>query len=145
MAPGSIERLTTWIRAGAGRRSVSHSAGQQQALEIYEFEGCPFCRKAREAISHLGHVHSAARPSFRFLSIQILIPGCWNRMLSSTICTVPTQQAANRCWRVEELSTTPVVALHRRYAHIVAAIAVLHDLMSHRLSFTVMKLSPKPL
>jgi len=39
--------------AGAGMRAVT--AGKQPAkpLELYEFEGCPFCRKVRVALSEL--------------------------------------------------------------------------------------------
>lgn len=53
MRPGLVERLSTLLRGGAGRRTVARTISQQQPLAIYEFEGCPFCRKAREAISHL--------------------------------------------------------------------------------------------
>jgi len=43
--------LASVARLGFGR-SVSHRARRpEKLLELYEFEGCPFCRKAREALS----------------------------------------------------------------------------------------------
>lgn len=53
MRPGLTERLSSLLRGGAGRSTIVRTTAQQQPLVIYEFEGCPFCRKAREAISHL--------------------------------------------------------------------------------------------
>lgn len=44
---GSIARL------GTGMRVVSPGARPQKRLTLYEFEGCPFCRKVREALSLL--------------------------------------------------------------------------------------------
>lgn len=40
-------------RAGAGMKVSSLGARPQKPLELYEFEGCPFCRKVREALSYL--------------------------------------------------------------------------------------------
>jgi glutathione S-transferase len=41
------------LRFGAGRR-VRHAARQpEKLLEVYEFEGCPFCRRVREELSEL--------------------------------------------------------------------------------------------
>lgn len=53
MRPGLVERLSTLLRGRAGRHTTARTISQQQPISIYEFEGCPFCRKAREAISHL--------------------------------------------------------------------------------------------
>lgn len=55
--PRPIDVTTSWaasvLRLGAGL-SASH-AGPRPAktLELYEFEGCPFCRKVREALTQL--------------------------------------------------------------------------------------------
>jgi len=38
---------------GAGLAVVSLGARPPQPLELYEFEGCPFCRKVREALTML--------------------------------------------------------------------------------------------
>jgi glutathione S-transferase len=45
--------MTTVSRAATGM-SVGHiGARPEKRLELYEFEGCPFCRKVREALSIL--------------------------------------------------------------------------------------------
>lgn len=44
---------TTLLRGGLGMSIGSPGRRPEQPLEIYEFEGCPFCRKAREAFSIL--------------------------------------------------------------------------------------------
>ena len=44
---------TTILRGGLGMSTRSVGPRPEQNLEIYEFEGCPFCRKAREALSIL--------------------------------------------------------------------------------------------
>jgi glutathione S-transferase len=44
---------TTLIRAGSGARVRCPGDRPQKLLELYEFEGCPFCRKVREALSIL--------------------------------------------------------------------------------------------
>lgn len=55
--PRPLDVTTSWtasvLRLGAGL-SASH-AGPRPAktLELYEFEGCPFCRKVREALTQL--------------------------------------------------------------------------------------------
>jgi len=41
------------IRLGVGHRVGSTGARPEQPLEVFEFEGCPFCRKVREALSIL--------------------------------------------------------------------------------------------
>ena len=40
-------------RFGAGARVGALGSRPEQLLELYDFEGCPFCRKAREALSIL--------------------------------------------------------------------------------------------
>lgn len=45
--------LATVARAGAGLSVGTLGARPEKALEIYEFESCPYCRKAREALSIL--------------------------------------------------------------------------------------------
>ena len=44
---------TTILRGGLGMSTRSVGPRPEQTLEIYEFEGCPFCRKVREALSML--------------------------------------------------------------------------------------------
>ncbi|MEO8876409.1 MAG: glutathione S-transferase N-terminal domain-containing protein, partial [Polyangiaceae bacterium] len=41
----------TVLRFGAGRTARGNSKRPEKMLELYEFEACPFCRKAREALS----------------------------------------------------------------------------------------------
>ncbi len=43
----------TLARMGAGAQIGALGARPVQPLQLYEFEGCPFCRKAREALSIL--------------------------------------------------------------------------------------------
>jgi len=45
--------VTTLMRGGLGMSTRSVGNRPEQPLEIYEFEGCPFCRKAREALTML--------------------------------------------------------------------------------------------
>jgi glutathione S-transferase len=45
--------LSTLARGGAGLRVSALGARPERTLELYEFEGCPFCRKVREALSML--------------------------------------------------------------------------------------------
>lgn len=45
--------LASVLRLGAGA-GVSPSASPEHPLTLYEFEGCPFCRIAREAVSEAG-------------------------------------------------------------------------------------------
>ena len=45
--------LTTLGRLGSGARVGSLGRRSDQPLELFEFEACPFCRKAREALSIL--------------------------------------------------------------------------------------------
>jgi glutathione S-transferase len=43
----------TLARAGAGATVAALGHRPEQRLELYEFEGCPYCRKVREALSVL--------------------------------------------------------------------------------------------
>jgi len=45
--------LTTLLRGGLGLSVGDLGRRPEQALLLYEFEGCPFCRKVREALSIL--------------------------------------------------------------------------------------------
>ena len=46
-------RAASALRGGLGTKVVPLGLRPPLPLELYEFEGCPFCRKAREAISVL--------------------------------------------------------------------------------------------
>jgi glutathione S-transferase len=43
----------TVLFGGAGMRARTSGKQPEKTLELYEFEGCPFCRKARVALSEL--------------------------------------------------------------------------------------------
>jgi glutathione S-transferase len=43
----------TLLRAGSGFVAANVGARPEKPLELYEFEACPYCRKAREALSSL--------------------------------------------------------------------------------------------
>lgn len=45
--------VTTILRGGLGLKTGAIGARPEKTLILYEFEGCPFCRKAREALSIL--------------------------------------------------------------------------------------------
>lgn len=45
--------LASIFRLGFGMRRASGARPPAQPLVLYEFEACPYCRKAREALSHL--------------------------------------------------------------------------------------------
>lgn len=45
--------LTSAVRAGSGRSVGPVGDRPNQLLRLYDFEGCPFCRKVREALSML--------------------------------------------------------------------------------------------
>lgn len=45
--------LGSLIRLGAGGQVGALGARPEKPLELYDFEGCPFCRKVREALSIL--------------------------------------------------------------------------------------------
>src|SRR5579859_6313044 len=49
----AMSTLASALRAGAGRRVRSAAAQPAKLLELYEFEGCPHCRRLREALSEL--------------------------------------------------------------------------------------------
>jgi glutathione S-transferase len=56
--PRPLDVTSSWtasvLRLGAGLKA-NHAGGPRPAktLELYEFEGCPFCRKVREALTAL--------------------------------------------------------------------------------------------
>ena len=45
--------LSSVIRAGSGRSVGPLGDRPERCLILYDFEGCPFCRKVREALSML--------------------------------------------------------------------------------------------
>src|SRR3982750_4137384 len=45
--------FTTVSRLGAGVQARRPAHRPAQPLELYEFEGCPFCRKVRDALTEL--------------------------------------------------------------------------------------------
>src|SRR2546430_15620902 len=45
--------LSTFARFGHGASTGALGPRPERLLELYEFEGCPFCRKVREALSVL--------------------------------------------------------------------------------------------
>jgi glutathione S-transferase len=45
--------FTTVSRLGAGVRARKPARRPEKLLELYEFEGCPFCRKVRDALTEL--------------------------------------------------------------------------------------------
>ncbi|MHA7839078.1 MAG: glutathione S-transferase N-terminal domain-containing protein, partial [bacterium] len=45
--------FTTILRGGLGSSVGALGPRPERPLELYEFEGCPFCRKVREALSIL--------------------------------------------------------------------------------------------
>ncbi len=48
-----FSQVATAMRFGSGGRVGELGARPEEMLELYEFEGCPFCRKVREAFSIL--------------------------------------------------------------------------------------------
>lgn len=53
MADVAASVVSTVIRLGSGVSVGTLGARPAKPLELYEFEGCPFCRKAREALTLL--------------------------------------------------------------------------------------------
>lgn len=55
--PRPLDVASSWtasvLRLGLGLRASHAGPRPQQTLELYEFEGCPFCRKVREALTLL--------------------------------------------------------------------------------------------
>jgi len=49
----SLSLLASGARLGTGMSVGSIGARPERALELYEFEACPYCRKVREALSIL--------------------------------------------------------------------------------------------
>ncbi|MCH2173634.1 glutathione S-transferase N-terminal domain-containing protein [Myxococcota bacterium] len=61
--------IATLVRGGAGFRVAELGARPEHALELFEFEGCPFCRKVREALSILdldAQIHPCPKGGPRF-------------------------------------------------------------------------------
>lgn len=61
--------VTTLIRGGLGMRVGELGPRPAEPLEIYEFEGCPFCRRVREALSILdleAHIRPCPKRGHRF-------------------------------------------------------------------------------
>ena len=62
-------RLASALRLGSGGRVGELGPRPQQLLELYDFEGCPFCRKVREALSILdldARIHPCPKRGPRF-------------------------------------------------------------------------------
>ena len=49
----ALSTAASWLRTGAGSRVGRLGARPVAPFVLYEFEGCPFCRKVREALSIL--------------------------------------------------------------------------------------------
>jgi glutathione S-transferase len=72
--PGSAiarcaSRIASAIRLDSGARVGALGRRPRQPLELYEFEGCPYCRKVREALSILdldAHVRPCPKGGTRF-------------------------------------------------------------------------------
>ena len=45
--------LSSTLQQGRGIATKGHSKHPQEPLELYEMEGCPFCRLVREALTDL--------------------------------------------------------------------------------------------
>jgi glutathione S-transferase len=54
----------TAVRLGFGTARATDCRAAEQRLILYDFEACPFCRKVREALSHLG-LEVEVRPTTR--------------------------------------------------------------------------------
>ena len=60
---------TSLVRLGAGMSVGSTGARPERLLEIWEFEGCPYCKKVREALSILdldARIHPCPKGGPRF-------------------------------------------------------------------------------
>ena len=61
--------VTSVLRGGLGLSVGSPGRRPEQALVLYEFEGCPFCRKVREALSILdleARIHPCPKGGHRY-------------------------------------------------------------------------------
>ncbi|WP_296404852.1 glutathione S-transferase N-terminal domain-containing protein [Psychrobacter sp.] len=54
--------LSTLMRGGLSMMGTSHPMQPEKPLILYEFEACPFCRRVREAMTHL-NLDYESRPS----------------------------------------------------------------------------------
>jgi glutathione S-transferase len=70
----STSIVTSAIRLGSGGMTGKLGPRPEQPLELYEFEGCPFCRKAREALSILdleARIYPCPKRGQRFRDVVI--------------------------------------------------------------------------
>ena len=66
----------TIVRLGFGTVHAPECRAAPHRLILYDFEACPFCRKVREALSHLGlevEVRPTARGSLRREELRYLV------------------------------------------------------------------------
>jgi glutathione S-transferase len=73
VAAGLVERLlsraASAVRLDAGGRVGARGSRPREMLELFDFEGCPYCRKVREALSILdldARIHPCPRGGTRF-------------------------------------------------------------------------------
>jgi glutathione S-transferase len=70
--------VTTLLRGGLGMRVAQVGARPAKPLQVYEFEGCPFCRKVREALTMLdleAEIRPCPKGGKRFRSVLAEIGG----------------------------------------------------------------------
>jgi glutathione S-transferase len=70
--------LASALRLGAGRRARSTATRPARRLELYDFEGCPYCRLVREALSELdldATVYPCPTGGTRFRARAVAIAG----------------------------------------------------------------------
>lgn len=70
--------ITTVLRGGLGLRVGQVGARPSEPLQVYEFEGCPFCRKVREALTMLdleAEIYPCPKGGERFRSVLMEIGG----------------------------------------------------------------------
>lgn len=70
--------ITTVLRGGLGMRVAQVGPRPTKALQIYEFEGCPFCRKVREALTMLDlevDIHPCPKGGERFREVLLELGG----------------------------------------------------------------------
>lgn len=68
----------TVARLGAGLRVEALGTRPERPLELYEFEGCPYCRKVREALTALdleAKVFPCPKGGARFREVAIALGG----------------------------------------------------------------------
>jgi glutathione S-transferase len=70
--------VTTLLRAGLGMSIGRLGPRPEAPIELYEFEGCPFCRKVREALSILdleAKIHPCPKRGRRFREDLVRLGG----------------------------------------------------------------------